>query len=284
MGVNVIKFAIIPNLTRKNALDVTKQICKTFDKLEAEYVFPKEYEKNFSNINAKFLNEHEAIRNCDIVVTVGGDGTILHSAKEAAMLSKPVLGINAGRLAFMAGLETDEISMLTNLIDGNYRVDERIMLKTTVKHDGIVENCGYSINDTTVMRGGGLRICDLKVDLDGKMFNNYRGDGIIIATPTGSTAYSLSAGGPVLDPQLQGMILTPVCSHSLFSRPLIFKDDAHLGVKSADGMDIYISCDGEEPIRVSSNAKVIIEKADICAKFIRIKPDNFLDVLSYKFL
>lgn len=280
----VIKFAIIPNLTRKNALDVTKQICKKFDELGASYIFPKEYERSFGGTSAEFLPERDAIRFCDIVVTVGGDGTILHSAKKAAMLSKPVLGVNAGRLAFMAGLEKEELSMLTELIDGNYRVDERIMLKTTVKHDGIIENCGYSINDTTVMRGAEPRICELKVDLDGKSFNNYLGDGIIFATPTGSTAYSLSAGGPVVDPQLGGIILTPVCSHSLFSRPLVFKDTARLGVKSADGEDLFISCDGEKPMRVPSKAKVTIEKADICARFIRIKPDNFLDVLNYKFL
>ena len=158
------------------------------------------------------------------------------------------------------------------------------MLKTVVSHGGIDINCGYSINDTTFMRAGKLGISELNVDLNGRHFNKYLGDGITIATPTGSTAYSLSAGGPVVDPQLEGIILTPVCSHSVFSRSLVFGAGSELSVTSAGGSDFSFSCDGDEPITVPACGRVRIVKAEINAEFIRLKSDNFLDILNRKMI
>lgn len=158
------------------------------------------------------------------------------------------------------------------------------MLKTVVSHGGTDINCGYSINDTTFMRAGKLGISELNVDLNGRHFNKYLGDGIIIATPTGSTAYSLSAGGPVVDPQLEGIILTPVCSHSVFSRSLVFGAGSELSVTSAGGSEFSFSCDGDEPITVPACGRVRIVKAEINAEFIRLKSDNFLDILNRKMI
>ncbi|MBQ7046842.1 MAG: NAD(+)/NADH kinase [Oscillospiraceae bacterium] len=277
-----IKFAIIPNLTRENASEITRSICEKLDEFNAGYFIPYDNRALFSDTYAEFLPEEEMLDKCSAVITVGGDGTIIHSAKKAALYSKPVLGINAGRLAFMAGLEINELDLLKKLITGEYFIDKRMMLKTVVESNGERVDCGYSINDTTVMRMGRLKIVELNVDLNNRHFNKYLGDGLILATPTGSTAYSLSAGGPIVDPQLEGIILTPICSHSVFSRSLVFGSDSRLSVSSADSSDFLISCDGDEPIVISGKDNVTVQRADISANFIRLKPDNFVDILNRK--
>lgn len=279
-----IKFAIIPNLTRENAAEITRCICEKLDEINAGYFISQDNRELFSNTYANFLSEEDMLDKCSAVITVGGDGTIIHSAKKAALYSKPVLGINAGRLAFMAGLEMNELDLLKKLMSGEYLIDKRMMLKTVVESNGKKIDCGYSINDTTVMRMGRLKIAELNVDLNNKHFNKYLGDGLILATPTGSTAYSLSAGGPVVDPQLEGIILTPICSHSVFSRSLVFGSDSSLSVSSADSSDFLISCDGDEPITISGNDNVTVQKADISASFIRLKSDNFVDILNRKMI
>ena len=171
-------FAIIPNLTRKNAAQVTRLICAKLDELGAAYSLPLGTEDVFSDTKAEFLPEKELLGGCEAVITVGGDGTIIHSAKKAAVYSKPVLGINAGRLAFMAGLEIHELDLLEKLITGDYSMDKRMMLKTTAA-DGDSVQSGYSMNDSTVMRLSRLsRISEINVDLDGRYFNRYLGDGL----------------------------------------------------------------------------------------------------------
>lgn len=140
-------FAIIPNLTRKNAAQVTRLICAKLDELGAAYSLPLSTENVFSDTKAEFLPEKELLGGCEAVITVGGDGTIIHSAKKAAVYSKPVLGINAGRLAFMAGLEIHELDLLEKLITGDYSMDKRMMLKTTAV-DGDSVQSGYSMNDS----------------------------------------------------------------------------------------------------------------------------------------
>ena len=277
-------FAIIPNLTRANAAQVTRLICTRLDELKTEYVLPQETVASFSDTKAVFESEEDMLRECTAVITVGGDGTIIHSAKKAAVYSKPVLGINAGRLAFMAGLEIHELGLLEKLITGDYSMDKRMMLKT-VAVDGDITQCGYSINDSTVMRTSRLnKISEIDVDLNGRYFNRYLGDGLILSTPTGSTAYSLSAGGPVVDPKLGCIVMTPICSHSVFTRSLVLAEDSVLRVYPADGGTLSVSCDGDEPFTVSPQGSIRVEKADICANFIRLKNDSFVDILNKKMM
>ncbi len=277
-------FAIIPNLTRKNAAQVTRLICAKLDELGAAYSLPEETKNDFFDTKAIFLSEKDLLEGCTAVITVGGDGTIIHSAKKAAAYSKPVLGINAGRLAFMAGLEIHELDLLSKLISGDYCTDRRMMLKTTVT-DGDRSECGYSINDATVMRNARMGgISEIDVDLDSRFFNRYLGDGLIISTPTGSTAYSLSAGGPVVDPKLECIVMTPICSHSVFTRSLVLDKDSVLSVYSSDGNPICVSCDGDEPFTVSAQGSIKVEKSDVFANFIRLKNDSFVEILNRKML
>ena len=276
------KITLIPNLTRKESFEVTAGICERLRELGAEYYFFPENQKEFEFTGAKFLSPDEALSNCDAVIAVGGDGSIIHAAKLAILKQKPILGINAGRLAFMAGLESNELNLLSRLIDGDYTVDKRLLLKTSVIKDDKVIFSDYCVNDCLVTNEEKQRMSAIDVALNGKVFNSYLCDGVLVSTPTGSTAYSLSAGGPVVDPELESILLTPLCPHSLFDRSLIFRPDAVITVTSAENSNLCISNDGSQPIVIEPGCRAEISRAEFTANFIRIKSDNFIDILYTK--
>lgn len=276
------KIALIPNLTRFNAEKITFEICKRLDGLNAEYCFDNEYKANFSCTGASFGNLNEKIKECDAVIAVGGDGSIIHGAKIAAINHKPILGINAGRLAFMAGIENNELNLLSRLIDGDYTIDRRLVLKASIVKDNKVIWSDYCVNDCYVTNEEKQRMSAINVMFNSGEAKDYICDGIVVATPTGSTAYSLSAGGPVVDPELESILVTPVCPHSLVSRPLIFRPDALITVFAGEQQTLGCSTDGQILKSVDSTSKIEISAADFTADFIRIKPDNFIDKLYKK--
>ncbi len=276
------KITLIPNLTRKEAAGVTAGICNSLKSLGAEYCFFDEFKNEFEFANAKFLPYDEAIDSCDAVIAIGGDGSIIHAAKLAAVRKKPILGVNAGRLAFMAGLEDNELHLLSRLIDGDYTLDKRLMLKADIIKNGEIIESDYCVNDCLITNEEKQRMTAIDVSLNGSRFNSYLCDGVLISTPTGSTAYSLSAGGPVVDPELESILLTPLCPHSLVDRSLIFKPDAVLTVNSAEESTLCVSADGVQPITVEAGCYAQISRAEFTANFIRIKSDNFIDILYKK--
>lgn len=276
------KIALLPNLTRKEAFDVTAGICESLSGLGAEIFFSPEYKTEFEFTGACFLPQKEAIAGCDAVIAVGGDGSIIHAAKLAVMEKKPILGVNAGRLAFMAGLEDNELHLLSRLIDGDYTLDKRLMLKTCIKRGDELISSDYCVNDCLVTNEEKQRMTAIDVALNGTRFNSYLCDGVLVATPTGSTAYSLSAGGPIVDPELESILLTPLCPHSLVDRSLIFRPDAVISVVSGEENPLCISNDGTEPIVIEPGCRVEISRAEFTANFIRIKSDNFIDILYKK--
>lgn len=273
------KIALIPNLTRKNALSVSLAVCAELDRLNAEYFIESEHRREFSETKAQFTGRDEMISLCDVIIAVGGDGTIIRAAK----YGRPILGINAGRIAFMAGLEPAELALLKNLIDGEYEIDRRMMLEVQIcGADGSARQTFHCINDAVAARGSQIKMEEFAVEHNGRLLNSFTADGIIISTPTGSTAYSLSAGGPVVDPQIESILLTPICTHSLFSRAIIFKPDSEFRIYSASEKEIGLSCDGEDTVTVNSGEYVRVKRADVCGEFIRIKNETFLEILNGK--
>lgn len=273
------KIALLPNLTRKNALGVTLSVCEQLERLNTEYFIREEHKDVFEKTAAVFLPLEKMISDCDVIIAVGGDGTIIHASK----FGKPTLGINAGRIAFMAGLEPTELDMLGSLISGNYEIDRRMMLKAELcGPDGRVTGTYYCVNDAVIARGYQIKMEDIAVELNGRLINRYTADGIIVSTPTGSTAYNLSAGGPVVDPQIESILLTPICTHSLFSRALIFKPDSEFKIYSTSLGEIGLSCDGEDAVAVGKGCSVRVTRAENCGEFIRIKNENFLEILNSK--
>ena len=276
------KITLIPNLTRTEAAGVAAGICKSLKYLGAQFSFFNEYKDEFEFTGADFLPENEAIDGCDAVIAVGGDGSIIHAAKLAAVKQKPILGVNAGRLAFMAGLEDNELHLLSRLIEGDYSLDKRLMLKADIIKGSEIIDSDYCVNDCLITNEEKQRMTAIDVSLNGSRFNSYLCDGVLISTPTGSTAYSLSAGGPVVDPELESILLTPLCPHSLVDRSLIFRPDAVLTVNSAEKQSLCLSADGVQPVTIEQGCRAEISRAEFTANFIRIKSDNFIDILYKK--
>lgn len=280
------KIAIDVNLTRKNAFEVTENVCNEFRKLQTDVILSNECKGRFSLKNVAYEDIDKAAQMCDVLISIGGDGTFIHSSHLAAKYDKEILGINAGNLGFLAGLEKQELSLLKNLISKNYHIDKRMMLCCEHYENEKFVSKYHCLNDIVVSRGTSFRMSDISIKCDGKAVNDYYGDGIIISTPTGSTAYSLSSGGPVVEPTIESIILTPICTHSLFARSFIFKPESQLEIKVKNPSTCLplFSCDGEEAVKISENTKLVIRRADRNCKIIRLKSESFTDVLSRKLI
>ncbi|NLN81932.1 MAG: NAD(+)/NADH kinase [Clostridiales bacterium] len=222
----------------------------------------------------------------DLIITLGGDGTIIHTAKRAARFNKPVLGINCGNLGFMAGLESDELEQLSALMDGRYEIENRMMLTIRVcsSNGDKAEFC--ALNEGVVSRGSLSPMVEFEVANERERILTYHADGGIVATPTGSTAYSLSAGGPIIDPAVRCLLLTPICAHSLHARSCIFGEDTrlYLRTKNPDNHEVFLTVDGEEGIRIKPDDTLQIERSDIFARLIIIKQAPFYQVLNRKLI
>ncbi len=276
-------FAVVPNLSRENAKEVTRNVCAKLSSLEAEFAMLCDDKNEFNDVCVNFFSEDELYAKAKAVISIGGDGTIINSAKKASAYACPILGINAGRVAFMAGLEPQELEYLDRLIKGDYIVDKRMMLTVSVLVDGKEVEKVNCVNDVFIGRAQHVNMVKLKVTCADATVSDYYSDGVIFSTPTGSTAYSLSAGGPVIDPLIESILITPVCPHSLFQRPMIFKSDSTLEIfNDNETGTVFVFFDGGVGVPMPKNSKVIIKKSEKTADFIRIKSDTFVDVLNAK--
>ncbi len=221
----------------------------------------------------------------DIIIVLGGDGTILETARRAAQRGTPVLGINLGRLGYMAELEMGELELLGRLFTGDYRLESRAMLRVELlSAGGELRSFCYALNDAVISNGSVSRIVDMELSEGGKPVTTYRADGLIIATPTGSTAYSMSAGGTVVDPRVSCFCVTPICPHSFIARPLIFSDDVTLEVRNVCAREkmLYLTVDGRMSFELYRNQSVRITKSEKQTNLIRLKPYGFYARLRQK--
>lgn len=220
-------------------------------------------------------NLDELIKNCDLVLILGGDGTIMHFAKAAAKYNKYILGVNAGRIGFLSALEINQIDKIFNIIDDNFIIDRRMMFEVSYG-----DKSKIILNEVSLNRNLQSRISDYEVYEKEKLICNYRSDGVIVATPTGSTAYSFSAGGPIVHPNMNCAVITPVCPYSVFSRSLILPGDERIVLKynSVNAGDIVISIDGLSESLNSKSGEICIKKAPIDANFINFKNHNFYSI------
>ena len=231
-----------------------------------------------------FADRDRCVESSDVIVAVGGDGTIIHAAKHALDYDKLILGINAGHLGFLAQAEPENLAeMVERLLSGNYEVESRFVLSAEIK-GGNREWSGYALNDAVVAKGFACSLVDLSLFCDQKYLDSFRADGVIFATPTGSTAYSMSAGGPIVDPCLDAILMTPICPHQLTTRPLIFSASKVLSGKSnkAEEQQLYLSLDGSIPVPLEENEYVTIHKAPRAARFINFGEREFFEVFSEK--
>ena len=280
---NNLKIGIIPNFTREKALDVTKNTIAELEKLNIDYYFDVNSKDDFLFVVEESHFIDKIYEYVDVIIAIGGDGSFIHTAKETAVHKKPVLCINAGNLAFLAGLEGNELHLLEKLISGDFTTDKRMMLEVSIRCNNDKNLLGYCLNDVAIARGSEIKLVDLDAFCNDRKINNYRADGVVISTPTGSTAYSWSAGGPVIDPDLQCIMLTPICTHSPLNRSLVFNEDSVIRVKPVNNTQkVCVSTDGEPTIDLIADSEVIISKSDYYAEFIRLKSDEFFDILNSK--
>lgn len=219
----------------------------------------------------------------DVILVIGGDGTLLSVAKTAVQLNVPVVGINSGRLGFLSEIEQDEIEDgINKILEGDYVIEERMLLCTSLDDRETI-----ALNDVVVTRANAtLKILDLDVYIDDEYVDDFKADGIIIATPTGSTAYSLSAGGPIVDPSLDSMIITPICPHKMYSRTIIVPPEKNVKVKCKTSIDndAVVAADSELLGKLLCNESVTIGVAQQKFKLIRLKGYKFFGVLHNKLM
>lgn len=284
VGCNL-KIAILPNLSKKDADIYTAKVISEILSLNSDaLMLSKDNNECFKDYKLNFYPDIDSlISNCDVVITIGGDGTIIHKAKYAAKFSKPILGINLGKIGFVAGLERTEISKLKLLIDGKYKIEKRIMLSINIIGNDNTKRF-YALNDVVISKDIYSGLVDLDVTLNDSKITEYSADGIILSTPTGSTAYSLSAGGPVIEPSLDCILLTPICQHSMFSRPIVFNGNAKIKInsKTRGKNKVVLSVDGGKPIPINDKDLITIEVADIPVSLIKLKNQNFYEILNSK--
>ncbi len=247
---------------------------------------PFEVDRNFDMPrDLRFFRLDRELPNADLVICFGGDGTILHMAKAATRRGIPIMGVNIGTMGFMAELESTELDKLKNLATGNYTLDKRMMLDVTVQRDRDILFHDISLNDVAVTKGAIARIVHLSVKCDGVQAIECGGDGVIIATPTGSTAYSLSAGGPIVEPEAKNILITPICAHDVASRCIVASDQRIVTVEMVHNArrNAYLSVDGGKAVRLNMGDVATIRKSNLETKLIRLKDRSFYDVVNAKF-
>ncbi len=222
----------------------------------------------------------EVLSGAQLAIVIGGDGSILRVAAHAAPRGIPILGVNMGRLGFMCELEPSELSDIRTVLSGRYALERRMMLRVQTVHGGVVSPRGHVLNDAVLGRGHTGRILDLTVTADGVEVGEYRADACIAATPTGSTAYSLAAGGPVIEPAARNIIITPVCAHALYARSFVLAPSRR--VTFSAGADAVLTLDGREPILLPQGDFVAISRSPYTTDLVRIRDRSVFDVLRSK--
>lgn len=223
-------------------------------------------------------------RPLDLVVVLGGDGTLLKAARLYGHRDAPILGINLGGLGFLTEIAMDEAQTLFDFIlQGNYQTEERMMLKACILREGAAMPSLTFLNDVVINKGALARIIDLETSIGGQFLTSYRGDGLIVSTPTGSTAYNLSAGGPILHPALNSILLTPICPFTLTNRPIILRDDAVIDIRlGSKTSEVWLTFDGQVGYPLQPGDVVRVEKAEKPLRLIKTPFKNYFEILRTK--
>ena len=267
--------------TVRSAIQILKDagmrptVCLPFD-VDKSFELPKDI---------RFSRLERELPGADVLVCFGGDGTILHTAKAATKRGIPILGVNIGTMGFMAELESTELHRLGQLASGDYTLDNRMMLDVTVQRDRDILFHDICLNDVVVTKGAVARIVYLSVECDGVQAMTCGGDGVIVATPSGSTAYSLSAGGPIVEPDARNIIITPICAHDMGSRCVVASDRRVVTVRMVQNArrNAYLSVDGGKALRLNMGDVATIRKSRFETKLVKLNNRSFYDVVNAKF-
>lgn len=278
----MIAIGLFPNLSKKKSLEITSEIFLWFKKNNYNILVPKEVKKSL-NLCCTSI-ETSNLTNIDIAITLGGDGTLLNIARLMAPYSIPVLGINMGHLGFLTEIEISDLYVsLNRLKEGDYFIDKRMMLEAQVIRDNRAIEKFIALNDVVITKGPFARLIRLKTMANDSYIDTYPADGLIVSTPTGSTAYSLSAGGPIINPNIELILTTPICPHTLHSRSIVLSKDDIIKVQILDKQpDAMLTVDGQQGIELLSKDVVLVKRSSYYTRLLRLKKRSFYDVLRKK--
>lgn len=233
----------------------------------------------------KTFSKPELGRHSDLLITFGGDGTLLSVARHAPD-HVPIIGVNMGTLGFLTEIRVEEFpAVLEHVLDGGYEVEPRVTFTVTVSGPGRDPNKHYRVlNDCAINKSAVARIIEMRVSVAGLFVSTFRGDGLIVATPTGSTAYNLSAGGPIIYPTMNAVVITPICPHTLTNRPIVLPDelDIEISLATPDSKDIFLTLDGQEGFEISDRDRVCVRKSDERVLLVQSPDKDYFDVLRNK--
>lgn len=271
------KVVLIPNTTKDKDFFVTKKVIKSLEK----YVDVFLDRELIGDLSDKYISDN-AYKNADCAIVIGGDGTILKAASKCAEADIPILGINLGRIGFMTEVEVDEVEdAIKALISGNFTTEERMMLKVSFSKSGKEY---HALNDAVISKTDNSKLISMDLYSADDLINKYIADGLIISTPTGSTGYNLSAGGPVVNPLMELFVATPMCPHMLTARPAVMpaSDVLRVALDKDNENCALVTLDGEIVGKIENSDEVIITKSEYKTKIIKIKKQSFYNIFTGK--
>lgn len=279
------KFYIITNSEKDKNYELSYKIRDYLISKNAECIISTESNRDSEY---RYTNPENIPEDTECVITIGGDGTLLQAAHDLINRDVVFLGINKGHLGFLAETGCDSIDVtLDRLLSDNVKIENRMMLKGRVYRNGRQICESVALNDIVIHRNGGIRVSDYQVYVNDLVLNEYHADGIIISTPTGSTAYNLSAGGPIVEPNANLMVMTPICAHSINGRSIIFSSMDKISVKICPQRNqrddnSLVAFDGYSPLELLEDDLVVIEQSDVYTKLAKLDDSSFLQILKDK--
>lgn len=277
------RIAVFPNVDKPNAGAVLDRIFRFFSERDVQLMLPMD-EARFFRCAETYGVENIEQAPADMALSLGGDGTLLGVCHRYGRNEVPVCGVNIGTLGFMADIELDELEdRLEKILVGGYYIEQRLLLAGFVKSNGRERFLGNAINDVVVTKGGMARMLRLGLSINETHLMDYKADGIIVASPTGSTAYSLSAGGPIMHPTIQALLITPICAHTFNMRPLVVNehDVIHIHI-AAVHQDILVTFDGQESFHLLPGDEVVVRKARQSARIVKFEDQDYYRILRTK--
>ena len=282
------KVILCPNPYRDAQLRVAREAKRVLDEAGCPNVvcLPFRNQEKIEGFGLAIEPLQQELRGADLIVAFGGDGTILHLSKTAAHRDVPVLGVNLGSLGFMAELESKDLARLRDLCNGKYDVESRMMLDVNVLRDGRVIYSNLALNEALIARGNVSRVIRLKISTEQGKLVDIAGDGVIVASPTGSTAYSLSAGGPVVEPTARNFIVSPICAHSVHANAYVLSSERVITVQTEKNSykPVLLSVDGGRAFSLRSGDCVEVRRSKFDSKLVRLTKRSFCEILQKKML
>lgn len=277
---------IIFNAAKPDAVKLARELLIWLEKEKGVNVFFIKDYAEILDVPEKGIPEVELGEKSQCIICLGGDGTILNAAKVAAAASTPVAGVNLGEVGFLTAIEPKAEHLyqsIESILNGNFKLDPRMMLGAAVYRDGeLIEEC-FALNEVVITKGGFSRMIKLETSIGEEFVGNYPADGLIISSPTGSTAYTLSAGGPIVSPQVEVIVLTPICPHTLIARPIVFSPDEKVRtILKTDCPDVMLTVDGQYGVSLEQGDEIVVYKSRYKTSLIRINGPSFYETIRTK--